>query len=622
MTGHRKYPIGAEMMPGGVHFRVWAPKRKSVQVALADGGPVPLVREQSGYFSGLVEGVREGSLYRFQLDGGDLFPDPASRFQPEGPHGPSMVVDPGRFQWSDQQWRGEALERPVIYEMHIGTFTREGTWRAAVREFAELSRAGITVLEIMPVADFPGKFNWGYDGVGMFAPVAIYGAPDDFRAAVDEAHKLGMAVILDVVYNHIGPEGNYLKQFSDGYFTKKYENEWGEAINYDGDNSRPVREWAETNAAYWIDEYHLDGLRLDATQQIFDDSPEHILTSLGRKAREAAGSRRVFIVAENEPQDSMLVRPPEQGGNGLDALWNDDFHHTMRVALTGHNEAYYSDYRGTPQELISAIKYGFLYQGQPYTWQAKRRGGAALDLRPEHFVTYIENHDQIANSGNGERTRLLTSPGRYRALTALLILSPASPMLFQGQEFGASSPFSFFADLGPGLREAVKEGRIQFLSQFPSLAQPEARSCHKDPSDPAVFEACKLDFKERETNAAIYEMYKELLRIRREDSVFGARPSVRYDGAVLSPDAFVLRFFGQNGDDRLLVVNMGVDLRLAPAPEPLLAPPAGKIWNVFWSSEEPRFGGCGTPPLERSDCWVIPGNAAAVLRPGEPVWPA
>ena len=617
MASIRRFPIGAEVTPDGVHFRVWAPKRQKVEVVF-ESGAVELVREESGYHSGLAPSLSDGAHYRYRLDGEGPFADPTSRFQPEGPHGPSLVVDPLTFQWTDQEWRGVRLECQVIYEMHIGTFTPEGTWDAARGQLAELAAAGVTVLEVMPIADFPGQFGWGYDGVGLYAPVALYGQPDDIRRFVDEAHRAGLGVILDVVYNHVGPDGNYLKQFSDDYFTDRYQNEWGEAINYDGPNAGGTREWVVTNAAYWAAEYHLDGLRLDATQQIFDASAVNIQTELTNAMRAAAKGRGIIVVAENEAQHTRLVRPPERGGYGLDALWNDDFHHSALVAVAGHNDAYYTDYLGRPQEFLSTVKYGYLFQGQHYKWQAKRRGTPALDIAPAHFINYIENHDQLANSGRGERLNRLTSPGRLRALTALLLLAPGTPMLFQGQEFGATTPFLFFADHDAQLRPLVQEGRIQFLAQFRNLAQPEMRSCHPDPGDRTTFERCKLDFSERERNAEAYRLHKDLLRLRREDPVFHAQRQGGVDGAAIGDEAFVLRYFGEDAGDRLLIVNFGRDLWLDPAPEPLLAPPEGHIWEVQWSSEAPAYGGCGTAPVETEDNWRIAGHAAIVMRPAQP----
>ena len=621
-TQRRRWlPVGAEPLPeGGVHFRVWAPRRRRVQVVLEgkrEGGPRPLELdpEGNGYFSGELPVAGPGTPYRYRLDLEEqLYPDPASRFQPDGPHGPSQVVDPSQFQWGDGGWPGVSLRGQVIYELHVGTFTPEGSWEAASRELPELAALGVTVVEVMPVAEFPGRFGWGYDGVDLYAPTRLYGSPDDFRRFVDRAHAVGLGVILDVVCNHLGPDGNYLPQFSQYYFTDRHSNEWGEALNFDGPNSGPVREFFVANAGYWIEEFHLDGLRLDATQTIHDQSPEHILAAITRRARQAAAGRSIVLVAENEPQQVKLVQPPEQGGYGLDGLWDDDFHHSAMVAVAGRNEAYYMDYLGTPQELISAIKYGFLYQGQRYRWQRKRRGSPTFGLDPATFVLYTQNHDQIANSAAGLRIDRLTSPGRHRAITALMLLAPGTPMLFQGQEFSSSSPFAFFADHRPELAGLVRRGRTEFVAQFPSVADPEilARVC--DPADPATFQRCKLDLSERESHAEAYALHRDLLRLRKEDPVFRLQQTGRVQGAVLGPEAFLIRFFGEGGDDRLLLVNLGRDLAFSPLPEPLLAPPEGSDWELLWSSESPRYGGLGTPPVENEDGWHVPSHAALVLR--------
>lgn len=623
----RRLPVGADVQPGGgVHFRVWAPKCKQVAVSFDDkeGPPadhkpvvVELGAEGDGYFSGLVPQAAPGMMYRYRLDGAGAYPDPVSRFQPQGPHGPSQIVDSGKFAWTDHDWQGVTAKGQVLYEMHVGTFTKEGTWAAATRELPELAEAGITVLEVMPVADFPGRFGWGYDGVNLFAPTRLYGTPDEFRRFVDAAHAAGIGVILDVVYNHLGPDGNFLWQFAPDYFSNRYENEWGDAINFDGDNCAPVREFFLGNAGYWIDEFHLDGLRLDATQQIFDDSKEHILAAITKKVRQTAGKRSTYLVAENEPQDTRIVRPLDQDGFGMDALWNDDFHHSAMVALTGRSDAYYTDYRGTPQEFVAASKWGYLYQGQWYSWQKKRRGTPGLDLPPTAFIQFTQNHDQLANSGRGQRCQELSSPSRYRAMNALLLLAPATPMLFQGQEFAASTPFFYFADHKDELAKVVAAGRTKFLSQFRTLATPEMQARLPDPSDPTTFTRCKLDLTERRKHAEEYALHKDLLRLRREDPVLSAQRRFGLDGAVLAEDAFVLRFFGtQHGDDRLLVINFGRDVRLNPAPEPLLAPPENMLWEVVWSSENPRYGGMTTPPLESPEFnWHIQGEAAVLLKP-------
>ena len=614
----RRLPVGAEVFEGGVHFRVWAPRASRVDV-VTDTGLAPLAREDGGYFAGLVRELAAGARYRFALDGGPAVPDPASRSQPEGPHGPSQVVDPAAFAWSDEGWPGVRLPGQVIYELHVGTFTPAGTWASAIDQLPELARAGITLIEMMPVAEFPGRFGWGYDGVDLFAPSRLYGSPDDLRTFVDRAHGLGLGVILDVVYNHLGPDGNYLKTYAADYFTDRYPNEWGEPINFDGDNAGPVREFFLANAAYWIDEFHVDGLRLDATQTIHDASPRHIVDEIVARARAAARGRHVLIIAENEPQQARLARAPERGGAGVDALWNDDFHHAARVAVTGHNEAYYTDYTGRPQELISAVKYGFLFQGQRYRWQRKRRGTPGRDLAAAAFVAYLQNHDQVANSARGQRLHQLTTPGRFRAITALLLLAPQTPLLFQGQEYCADNPFLYFADHGGHLAQLVRRGRAEFLTQFPSIATAEIRSGLPRPDDEETFARCKLDPSERAAHAEAYALHCDLLRLRRSERVFACQDRHAIDGAVLGEEAFVLRFFAApdavTEHDRLLIVNFGRDLVLDRAPEPLLAPVDDGPWRVRWSSESPRYGGSGTVPLEADDGWRLPGHAAAVLAP-------
>jgi maltooligosyltrehalose trehalohydrolase len=599
-----------------VDFRVWAPHATSVEVVIEEAsraGGIPLEREACGYWSLRTREAGPGSRYHYRLDGRGPFPDPVSRYQPEGPHGPSEVIDPDVFAWTDGAWKGVSLPGQVIYEMHVGTFTAEGTWEAAEQHLPALAATGLTVLEVMPVAEFSGQFGWGYDGVSLFAPTRLYGRPDDFRRFVDRAHALGLAVILDVVYNHVGPDGNYLAAFASEYFTDRYENEWAEALNFDGPGAAAVREFFVSNAGYWITEFHLDGLRLDATQQIFDASPEHVLTAVGRHARAAARGRAVILVAENEPQDVRLVRSPEEGGHGLDGLWNDDFHHTARVALTGHAEAYYSDYGGTVQELAAAVEKGFLYQGQRSAWQGKPRGTPAAGVAPAAFVTFLENHDQVANSGTGERLHRLAHPGCYRALTALLLLGPGTPMLFQGQEFAASSPFEFFADHGPTLAAAVRAGRREFLAQFPSLATDEMQAGLPDPADPATFQRCKLDQTERERHVGAVALHRDLLRLRRDDGVLGSQRPGGVGATVLGAAALVVRFRGDEGADRLMLVNLGPDLVLRVVPVPDLAPPPGRRWVLVWSSEDPRYGGGGHGPIESDRGWLVPGRAAVAL---------
>ena len=619
----RRYPIGAELIDQNrTHFRVWAPKAKRLDVVLelsaAKDVPRtfhPLGGEEDGYFSGSAP-TGADRRYRFRVDGGEhFFPDPASRFQPEGPHGSSCIVDPTTFRWSDVEWRGRQLKGQIFYEMHVGTFTPEGTWRAAAEQLPELARIGITVIEMMPIADFPGEFGWGYDGVDLFAPTRLYGTPDDLRSFIGRAHALDLAVILDVVYNHFGPDGNYLAVYSSDYLTRENENDWGDSVNFDGPNSGPVREFFITNGRYWIEEYHFDGFRFDATQSIFDKSDEYIIGAIGRAARLTAGKRSLILIAENEAQETKLIRARSEGGDDLDGLLNDDLHHTAVVALTGRNEAYYTDYRGAPQEFISAAKYGYLFQGQPYSWQEAPRGTPTFGAPPEAFVAFIENHDQVSNTARGERLRFGTSPGRYRAMTALLLLGPWTPLLFQGQEFGSSKPFMFFTDVGDGgMREAIRKGRFEFLAQFPSLANKEVQRDLPSPSDPDVFARCKLDVSEREANRQFYDLYVDLIKLRREDARFREQIPGGLDGAVLGPASFVLRYFASNHDDRLLVLNFGRCQRFVPAPEPLLAPPLGFEWETIWTSESPRYGGPGAVTVATQDRWLLPAEAAVALQ--------
>jgi maltooligosyltrehalose trehalohydrolase len=621
----RRYPIGAELIgPKQAHFRVWAPKAGRVDLVLEDSAVKKpeqtcqaLEAEGGGYFSGTAK-AGAGDYYRFRVNN-NFYPDPASRFQPDGPHGSSCIVDPTRFQWSDAKWPGPAgagLKGQVIYEMHVGTFTKEGTWRAASQQLEELARIGITVIEMMPVADFPGKFGWGYDGVDLFAPSRLYGTPDDLRAFIDRAHSLGLGVILDVVYNHFGPDGNYLGAFSDDYLIRGNENEWGDSINFDDRNSGPVREFFITNGCYWIEEFHFDGFRFDALHAVRDRSNEYIIGEVGRAARKAAGERAIILIAENDRQEARMVRPRSEGGDDLDAMWNDDFHHSAMVALTSRKEAYYDDYHGAPQEFISAAKYGFLYQGQALSWRKASRGTPAFGIPPEAFVCFIENHDQIANTGLGERVRFQTSPARYRAITALLLLGPWTPLLFQGEEFGASSPFMFFADIGDAsVRDAIRKGRAEWLAPFLSLTEQEALTTLPAPDDPEVFVRCKLDFSEREKNRQLYDLHIDLLKLRREDLRFRQQISGGIDGVVLGTTSFVLRYFSKADDDRLLLVNFGERQVLHPASEPLLAPPLGCTWETLWTSESFRYGGAGSPITATPEQWILPGEAAVALRP-------
>jgi maltooligosyltrehalose trehalohydrolase len=606
----RRLSAGVELQNNGAHVRVWAPACGRVEFVIDGGTSHSLERVADGYFEARIADVVAGTRYWFRLDG-ERRPDPVSRFQPDGPHGASMIVDPSAFRWTDQSWTGLDPQGQVLYEMHVGTLTPEGTWAAAAELLPSLQEIGITVIELMPIAEFAGRFGWGYDGVDLYAPTRLYGTPDDLRAFVDRAHALGLGVILDVVYNHLGPDGNYLEDFASGYFTDRYENDWGKAIDFE--TAPAARAFFVENAGYWVDEFHFDGLRLDATQDIKDQSSrEHVIASIVRRAREAGGSKRLFLVAENEPQDSILVRPASSGGYGLDAVWNDDFHHSAVVALTGRREAYYTDYAGGVQELISCAKYGYLYQGQWYKWQKQRRGTPSLDLPPHAFISYLENHDQVANSALGRRLHQVSSPARFRALTALMLLGPSTPMLFQGQEFSSSAPFLYFADHGGELRENIRRGRHEFLSQFSSVLDPDVQPLLAPPDAEETFTRCKLNPEERQTRTRTYTLHRDLIQLRRRTKAI-THPA-RVDGAVLAPEAMALRFFSVEGD-LLLVLNLGCDLDLSPAAEPLLGPPRGARWALVWSSESVKYGGNGTAPVHPNAQWRLPGESALLFGP-------
>ena len=612
--------LGAIRVRGEALFRVWAPQARAVEVVFEDASqpPLALKRDADGYFNGATSA--RVSLYKYRVDGTGPWPDPCSRFQPQGVHGPSLIVDPAAFKWSDAEWRGVQLPGQIIYELHIGTFTPEGTFDAAIGKLRYLRELGVTMIEVMPVAECPGRWNWGYDGVQLFAPYHVYGDPDALKRFVDRAHAIGLAVILDVVYNHLGPDGNYLKCFSPHYFSTRHHTEWGEALNLDGDHARGTRDFILGNAGYWLSEFHLDGLRLDATQSIFDDSRPHILEELARNAREAAQPRSIVVISENEPQHAQQLLPASQGGFGLDAMWNDDFHHAAKVALTGTRDGYFGDYTGRAQEFISCVRRGFLYQGQYYPWQKKPRGQAAPGLPAWTSIVFLQNHDQVGNTFHGDRVHANAAPGRYRALMALTLLGPQTPMLFMGQEFAASARFMFFADHHEELAALVHKGRREFLSQFRAYEDEATQQLVPAPHDEATFVDSKLDWNEAKDHAEVLAFHRDLLQLRACDPVISQQDVTKIDGATLSEHAFVLRWFDDEHGDRLLVVNLDRELPLAAPSEPLLAPTYGATWQLLWSSEDPRYGGYGVAmPVADAGLgeWRLPAQSAVLLVEGE-----
>ncbi|GFE90880.1 malto-oligosyltrehalose trehalohydrolase [Steroidobacter agaridevorans] len=608
--------LGAVSTEGVARFRVWAPEAARVGVVFehAEHEPFALTREDGGYFAGATR--TSAQLYKYLVDDAGPWPDPCSRFQPQGVHGPSLLVDPSAFAWTDAKWRGIGIARQVIYELHIGTFTPEGTFDAAATKLEYLRDLGVTVLEIMPVAECPGRWNWGYDGVQIYAPYHVYGDHEAFKRFVDRAHALELAVILDVVYNHLGPDGNYLGCFSPYYFSKRYRTDWGDPFNTDEDHNAGAREFLIGNACYWIREFHLDGFRLDATQSIFDSSKTHLLAELTTRARAVAQPRSIVFIAENEPQCSEHLLPVKAGGFGMDAMWNDDFHHTARVALTGARDGYFHDYTGRAQELLSCVRRGFLYQGQWYEWQKQNRGSPLRDREAAACVIFLQNHDQVGNTASGVRIHSNSAPASYRALAALTLLAPQTPLLFMGQEFGASTTFTFFADHAEKLSQQVHAGRRKFVSQFRAYADARLQALIPDPGAERTFLDSKLDWTECSRHRHLLSMHRDLLRLRARDPVISRQDRVGIDGATLSERSLALRWSDANHGDRLLIVNLGDELGAGSIAEPLLAPPRGCGWQTLWNSEAPEYGGLGAfePVADHGrGAWRIQTQCAVLL---------
>ena len=604
---------GAIVSDEGTLFRVWAEGHVRVSISINGDAALDMAACDDGYFEIFFEGLKEGARYRFSIDDGPLMPDPASRAQPEGNSGWS-VVQSSAFDWHDRDWPGPGHFDHVIYELHIGSFTTEGTWPAAQRRLQHLQDLGISIIQLMPVGTFEGTFGWGYDTTLPYAPFAAYGTPAQMRHFVDHAHTLGMGVILDVVYNHVGM-GGYFEAYSPHYFTDKHETEWGQSFNFDGPHSGPVRDFVTGNAAYWVRDFHIDGFRLDATQALIDDSERHIITDIAFAAKAAAGNRSIYIIAENHTQDRRLVEQPALGGHGLDALVSDDFQHAARVALTGHNDFYYRDYLGTPQELISALKHGYLYQGQRSDMRDIPYGTANLDTPPDRFVHFLENHDQVANSAQGLRLSGLVTPQRIRAVTALLLLGPQTPCLFQGQEFGSSKPFLYFLGVEGEAAQAVADGRRKTLRNFPSVADPAMIEQLSDPSAVETFLASKLDWQEAEQHAHILALHRDLIALRGRDPAFSQRHRRRIDGAVIGEGALLIRYLTERSDDqKLLLLNLGRDLNIGVVAEPLLAPPHQRKWVLQWSSEHPDYGGAGRRPFDTDRFSILPSDTAILLK--------
>jgi maltooligosyltrehalose trehalohydrolase len=546
---------------------------------------LPLKLEPNGYSSVLDPESVTGTLYKYRLDG-HAFPDPASRFQPNGVHGPSQVIDGRAFRWTDHNWRRHALTDLVIYELHVGTFTAEGSFQAIVQKFDHLRGLGVNTIELMPIGDFPGRWNWGYDGVCLYAPSRAYGVPDDLRSLVDAAHRAGFTLLLDVVYNHYGPEGNYLGAYSDRYFTTKHHTPWGPALNVDGEDCQPVRRHLIENAIYWMTEFHLDGFRLDATHTIADDSPKHLMQEIAEQAQERGG----LLICEDPRNERKIVLPRDQQGYGCDAVWADDFHHVVRVQMTKEDEGYLGYFRGTIEELVQTLREGWLFTGQLQK-DGIPRGTSGADLAPERFVCCISNHDQVGNRAFGDRLNQIVSPASYRAVSGFLLLSPYTPMLFMGQEWAASSPFCYFTDHEPRLGRRVTEGRRKEFAQFSEFRDPAKRRKIPNPQAASTFRKSKLHWRELKKleASAVLCLYRDFLRFRVERLRERGRGSWVVD--QVADSTIAIRYSTPEAPGLLILVQLVPAQTVLTLDRDVLRPGRDLSWGLALSSNAAQYGG-------------------------------
>jgi malto-oligosyltrehalose trehalohydrolase len=577
-------PYGAHVLPdGSVRFSLWAPACDAVSVEIEGRAtPLSMTADDRGWHTLITDAAGARSRYRYVLPDGLKVPDPASRFQPDDLHAASQVIDPAEYRWGNPDWRGRPWSESVIYELHVGAFTREGTFRAAVDKLEHLVDLGVTVIEIMPIADFPGRWNWGYDGALLYAPDSAYGRPEDLKALVDAAHARGISVMLDVVYNHYGPDGNYLGAYAPDFFTDRHKTPWGAAVNYDGETSGPVREFVIHNALYWLEEFRFDGLRLDAVHAILDDSGTHLLDELARRVRSGFPERHVHLVLENEHNSAKrLERDAARRPVFYTAQWNDDVHHALHVAATSEASGYYQDYASDTEKLGRALAEGFAFQGEVMTCTGRPRGEPSAALTPAAFVAFIQNHDQVGNRALGERIGALADSKRVHAIAAVYLLLPQVPMLFMGEEWNAAAPFPFFCDFPGELGEAVRKGRREEFAAFPEFKDPAKRDAIPDPVAERTFLSAKLDWDEtsREPHAAWLAWYRRILAVRAAEiapRLEGIARGGRYE--ILAESAVRVRWQTADGD-------LVLEANLSPQPVELRG--AARMGGRFiWSEGE------------------------------------
>jgi maltooligosyltrehalose trehalohydrolase len=573
--------FGAQVLPnGGVCFRLWAPSATRVDVVI-DGRDVPMRVAGEGWFEAIEPAAGHGTLYRYRLDGGHLVPDPASRFQPQDCEGPSEVIDPAAFRWKDG-WQGRPWNEAVLYELHVGTFSPSGNYAGVAEKLPALQALGVTAIELMPVSDFPGKRNWGYDGVLPYAPDSAYGRPEDLKALVQAAHDRGLMVLLDVVYNHFGPKGNFLSLYAPQFFTTRHKTPWGAAINFDGEGSRWVREYFIQNALYWLDEYRLDGLRFDAVHAIIDDSPQHLLNELAARVRKQSGAQRaVHLVLENDANQSRFLGPGR-----YTAQWNDDSHHGYHVLATGEADGYYVAYADAPaKHLARCLAEGFAYQGEISPFTDEKRGERSGHLPPAAFVDFLQNHDQVGNRAFGERLHALADEEKLKAIAVIFLLAPSPPLLFMGEEWGCRQPFLFFCDFQGELGDAVRDGRREEFARFAAFRDPAARERIPDPTAERTFRDCVLRWADRDAPAgrSWLARYSDLLALRRR-YIWPIRPGPG-GYRMFGERAFRVEWPLEGGGTLVLAANVGDEpVRMSAQGTPFHAyRRPGEPWSAVWS---------------------------------------
>jgi maltooligosyltrehalose trehalohydrolase len=621
-------PYGAQLTEEsgqrGARFRVAAPGKTRIEVALADARGyqfVELANEGDGNFSRFIADIAAGARYKFRIDGDLILPDPYTRYQPDDAHGDSQIIDPCAYQWRDDNWRGIALDKMIIYELHVGAFTPAGTFAAIIDRLDYLLKLGINAIELMPLADFPGRCNWGYDGVQYFAPDSAYGSVDDLKSLIDAAHQHGIAVIIDVVYNHFGPDGNYLWSYSRDYFTARHKTPWGDAPNFDSEHCELMRTYVQENALFWINEYHADGLRMDATFAIIDDSPRHILAEIAANLHaKKRADLPITLIAEDHRNLAQLNWPQPQGF-GFDAQWVDDFHHAIHCYFTGENDGYYKNYQGSIDEIVKAYNDGFLYQGEQYeSWQ-KPRGTRPERLRGDEMIVSIQNHDQIGNRAFGERLNEIIDRDAYHLAVALLLLSPFTPMLFMGQEYAAQQPFLFFTNHKEDLGRAVTKGRREEFKDFAIFAHSHECDEIPDPQAETTFQRSQLHLEDHNLPACAptFRLHQRLIALIKNEPALSQRERARSYAFSPAGDIFALlrRARAHQGNDFFALANLGKENLSLPIEK--LASVLQQAHELQWHSPllstlAPEYGGNGLGIEVAGDNLLLPGRGLWLYR--------